>query len=347
MAWEEFIANRGYVWVKEESTYGSNPSLTVANVIYVEDWEAVHKPINRRRTGLSPKPSGWRPQYVDAEFSAKGKVEFPLVSVAGTDSITPSFEPILRATGWGPRVHAAGSPNTITYTLLGGNHGSCAFEEYFFDEAEADGKGWRLLGCRGDWVVNIVDGEPTFYEFDVMGMGNSAQITSGLTPSASADYPFGSERSAIGGKWTAAFTSIDNSTSFDGRIINATLRGNMNPQKQRGLNGTVGPQAVKCAPGAFECDLTVVQVADGDWDPEDRLDSASGDASAMTVTLTQSHGGDAAIFSFTAGFEDLEIIADEAGYRAWRLKHSNMYPEVSSDGGGVRPADNLTLQLTN
>ena len=88
-----------------------------------------------------------------------------------------------------------------------------------------------------------------------------------------------------------------------------------------------------------------LKLVDGDWDPTTQQADCAGSAGMMTVTLTSTNTNIVTI-SMTCAISDLELIADQDGRRAWRLNHTGAWP-ADSDGGGIKPADNLTITYSN
>lgn len=346
MANEVFPTNRGYILVKTESTYGSDPTLAAADdAKYIEDWDGQAKDIMEQRAGISPYRPGWRPVRTNKENTFSGAMELTTVAIGASDTVRPEEDEVLLMCGFAA-AHASGTPNTLTYTLQSQGGGSAAIEEYFFDEDHADGIGWQFLGCRADWTIEI----PAVGKCRIVFNGEAktgTQLTSSLTPDSNLDYA--ATCPVVGGTWTVTVTELDGDTAFGGGVIEATISGNMGLQRQQGQSGSVGPATIRLVPSeAIGFSVLFEQVADGDWDPTTMLADCDGSANVFTVSMvsTDASNNDITI-AFTCSMTDIEIVADQDGRRCWRIQHSGTYPEDTSDGGGLTPAENLTITYSN
>jgi hypothetical protein len=351
MANESLPSKRGYVWIKTESTYGSDPTLAAgADERYVEDWDSQAKDIMAERTGISPYRPGWRPVRVDKNMTFSGAVELTTIDVPTTDTTPyPQEDPFLKMCGftraWSGANAAHSNYDTFTYTLQSQGGESAAIEEYFFDEDHADGIGWQYLGCRADWTIELPAVGRSMLRFN--GEAKTGTALAGPTPDGSLAYT--ATCPVVGGTWTVTLTELDGDTAFGGSIIEGTITGNMGLQRQMGQSGSVGPATIKLVPNTgIGFSLLVEQVVDGDWDPTTMLADKDASKTVMTASLKSTDSDTHYIqIDFTCALTDLELVADHEGRRAWTLNHSGAYPEASSDGGGLTPAENLTITYVN
>jgi hypothetical protein len=341
MANEILPTNRGYVLIKEESTYGTDPTHAATDVRRVVNWESQAKDLTQPREALSPYRGGLRNIRVGGEFTFSGETPLTIFDVPTTDAGNPVEDPFLIMCGF-TRAWATGPPDTQTYTCKSQGHGSVCIEEYFFDEDLADGVAWQYLGCRADWSIDFAPGTPTMLKFT--GEGKSATQLASPTPAA---ITYSSDCDIVGDTWVVVLTELDGDSAFGGGVIEGSLTGNMGLVRQGGLDGTVGPAFIRLVPQTgVGLSLVVEQVADGDWDPTTMLADCDGSQGMMTVTLTSTNTN-IVVISLTCSISDLEIISDQDGRRAWRLNHTGAWPEDTSDGGGLKPADNLTITYKN
>ena len=343
MANEILPTNRGYILIKAESTYGVDPTHAITDARRIVNWEGQAKAIMEPRTALAPFRGGLRMIKTAQENTFSGEAPLTIFNVPTSDSTSPQEDPALIMCGF-TRVWDTGPPDTITYTCRSQGHGSVAIEEYFFDDAHADGIAWQFLGCRADWSVDFAPSATTMLKFTGEAK-TGTQLAGDHTPDGALTYT--EDCDIVGDTWVVTLTELEGDTSFGGAVIEGALAGNMELKRQPGMTGTVGPARIVLNPQAgVSLSLLVDQVTDGDWDPTLQQADCDGSAGMMLVTLVSTNTN-LVTFSLTCSLSELELIGDQDGRRAWRLNHTGAWPEASADGGGLKPADNLTITYAN
>ena len=338
-------ANRGYVLIKKESTYGTDPTHAITDARRVFNWEMQAKDITTKQGAMSPYRNGSRNIRTGKEITFSGETPLTIFDVPETDEGSRAIEdPFLEmcgfssAGGWD-----TGFPDTITHTCKSQGHNSVSIEEYFFNQAQTDGIAWQLLGCRADFSVDFTPGEVTMLKFTGEGKAGD-KIDAAHTPDASLTYA--SSCDIVGDTWVVTFTQVEGSSAYTGLVREGSLTGNMNLQRQPGLSGTVGPARIRLNPqDGVGLSLLVEQMDDADWDPETMLADCDGSQGMATVTLVSTNTNTMTV-SLTMSLESVDIVPDQEGVRMWRLNHAGSYP-VDSDGGGLKPADNLAFIYGN
>ena len=352
MPFETIPGNRGYIWAMTEVTYGSDPGLAITNVQYVENFTSNPRRVMTPRTGMSPYRPGWRPVRTSIEPTWSCDIELGDITLAGTDTVRPQYEPFLRAAGFDAGTYSASTSNCLVYNLLSHGHGSCALEEYYFVEDELDSVGTQYLGCRADWTININGSERWMMSLDASA--KTGTQAAGTTP-ATATYVFA--QPATGDKTVVSLKEYDGDTAYAGLVLSASISGNMGKTVVSGLSGAVaGPAKVVLNPTAgITVELIMEQVEDADWNPIGWMDTAGGGSLTHELQFSYTNGDDNMLLCggttaasadmdyFGVALQDLEHIGDQDGSRVWKMTFSGLYPEVGTDEGGIVPANNLQL----
>lgn len=364
MADEALPSNRGYVWAELEATYGADPTLAVADVMYVENWESNAKRLMVERDGQSHAPGGFPPVKVGQENTWSCDVEMATATIVDAND-QPVIEDWYTCCGftkesWQTNLGDGNSAQRYTLAISdAATNSSIAIEERFFDELDADGVGFQYLGCRADWEIRIKANERWMLHMD--GMAKTG--TSIATPnSTTATYDF--DEPAVGCNTSIRLVEYLTDTVYEGQIIEATIKGNTGLTAQHGMSGSAGgPAEIRhIRTKDIILDLLVEMVADGDWDPPTMMDSLTGQGTGMSCAILTTNGTDpnahslalatsvsatSVLTGFGVSLLEVEPIAENEGRRVWRFTCVGRYPEVGTDEGGLAAALNFRIIYVN
>lgn len=358
----KYATREGFVLIKAESTYGADPTPTVAdNELYVDAVEIeVTRPIIDR-DGPSPYRPGYPgvpgPQAVTVSI----KTEITPKAITGT-GVRPKETDALKFGGWMPTESVAGNPKTVTYALKSGEWGQTAGQESsvtvwvpIFNAADDDGIVLKASGCRGDTVLTIEGG--TKWGLEVSGPGASgtkARINSSRSSFGLPTFDFTTLLPIVAGAAECTITAITAAETYpvaSGLVRSLKFSANNNVTVDQGVCG----QRVSMQPGAATFELVLDVVDLDEWDPQQYLgDSEAGAALVPDALLVQvgtpdldfnastgvpTVAGTYVMFRFYAQITAAKM-GDVGGSKAWTISGRAIYAPGAGTAGQT-PSDGL------
>lgn len=339
----------GYVLVKSEATYNTDPTLSVPeNLLRVDTADVSIQKTVIRREGLSPYAAGFRPVAGPDQVDLNIVCEASLTPITGS-SDRPPEGPLLLASSFVAVYSNPSNTKRVTYTARSfGATGSAAVERYGHNQADNNGIQWQALGCRFDWTLNIDGANRWTWTF--AGMGASGSVSAlGSGRSASVDYGGRIDIPNVGGESTCVIKRISSADGTDvdtypvtGRVVSLNVTGNNGAQLQQGVCG----QRVDFVPGAGPSGTLVLELVDlGDHNPWAAIEEAGLYELTISSPAAQAAGtanGEYHVVNWTAYVESIALAAD-AGARTVSLALFNGYADDTADGGGLKPADTFSV----
>ncbi len=343
MADERFASSAAsYVWAKAEDapggTYGVDPVLAVADLVYVEEWELNVNEEITDLTGDMPARAGTKGVLTGRETSYKGKFLVLPGTIVDANTI-PEMEKLYRAGGFGDGAFAAGPLQVFTLASNPGAHDSMTIEGYRFDELNTNGILTKALGARHNWVLEMPSKGLWKFAVDGFAIFDSEPDT-GAGPSATPAYPSEILQALVGGASTVTLTPFG-SAAYAGLHMGGEVRGVMNPIQRMGENGSVDPVAIELRPAAgghVEVDwlIELQKAADFDWRSHWR------NQTMYTLVIEQPSSavaGNWVRVTTTVSARQVEQVANEGEFRALRIKAKTIFGDVGGDGGGLSALD--------
>lgn len=381
MANELFAVPGAVFYAKVETTYNTDPTIASTDRRYVESVEFdAYKPEMIQREGLSAFRPGWRPVQgkVSAPFSFT--VELDHKTVNGTTPTPPECDFALRMCGFertdtsntdftSANVSAVAGNNDeiISYALsdrIGSGSSSARIEYTEAVEGGSEGLKWTVTGARGDWTLNINAGERI--TFEVNGLGITTEPAKVSTPTLNDTLPTGVQPmvaqgfvgisiadltgdSVYGGGTAGSAPAMGTAGSgADVTVLAATFSGNLNLQEDMGIDAAGSVKRVRQRPdGPWTGSLTLEQVVfEDDWDAYEFM--TSGTPIQIIICLidpTTTAGAGANYWELDCTCVITAIAkSDEGSRRVVELEVAGAYPENSTDGGGYKPANQMTMK---
>lgn len=336
--------NQGYVVVKAESSYGVDPTTVIpTNLIYVDSAEIEGAAVVIQREGMSPYQGGFKPVAGPDDVTVTLETEIPLLTLS-TGSEVSAIDPLLLAAGFTAATSTPTNRKRRTYTARSfGATGSVAVE--IFEHVAANDDGWKhqALGVRFDWTIRL---DPAArWVLALTGAAASySRTATGAARSTSVDYALATP--VVSGAATCSIVRVKSGTDQTypaaGRVVSLEVSGNNGAQIQRGICG----QRVDFAPSTPITGTLVVEAVDADdFDPWAAIEA--GDLIEIAIGSPSgpyggTASGDSVAIAWTAYVESVTRAAD-SGAKTWSLSLFGGYPQDSSDGGGLKPADTFTL----
>ena len=326
MANEKLPVGRGQFSAITESTYGTNPTGAVA--IYAETFTVDVNDNIKQRQGPSPFGPGFKGFKTVRSAAFAGQIY--VAAEPQTDGTQPSvIEPILALVGFGAGV--ASTPTVFaqrTFNLLPHNQLSTTIEYIDWDEADANGVITTLLGCRAQGTIKVVGGEAVTLDF--AGQAQTATVGNWGIGTTSVTYVL--DRPAVGGDGKVTISEIIGDTAYVGLLYDAEF--SLYPVS---VAQGVGTRVVEMRPGgvAVGVTLTMEQQTLDDFDIHALI--AAGTALSINIELGEifSIGDDAIVFELTCQMLTAVSADGPAGNKVWTITAQAIYPEVTTDGGGL------------
>lgn len=335
---------------KVETTYNSDPTLTTAdNLLYAEGVEIDPDQEALVREGETPHAPGTKPVMGPIQAPVSLQVELGPLAVAD-GSERPPAHPVLIAGGMALTTSVGGDNKYLQYQRASANHGSAWFERYLrSDDASTEVK-LAVGGVRGNGKLMIPGNGRWMFQLDGQGASGSTS-NSGAGPGTN-DYDDLAlcEEVAVGHQTIARVYVEDDSLNY------YTLTGAYVHSAEVDLGFSVevlpalGRRRVKLVPGRMSMNLKLDMLNLTSWNP--RTIKAARKTVRVTLyntdltwnVLEPTVSGDYCLFDATFTIKDAKI-ATAAGARVWDVNLDAAFPQVSSDGGGIRSAENGLLRL--
>lgn len=362
MTWELHPSNRGYVLVgtEMESTYGTEPTMDLNDVLYVDSFEAIYSRTVEPRTGHAPYRAGFPPVVTGAEltWTATGEVAVRAISDPPVAADAPTFDPILRLCGF-QRVLGGAGQNSISYFLRTYGFESSTIYGLSTNNAGDDENRTRIRGARGSLKLSFQAGKKVTWDAAGGGIPQATiantSASTGAGPAAVV-YPKLPVVVAQGAR--VKLIRLDTDALYGGGtlavptysalVLSCEIDCNMNIQHQAGLSGIAGVARVMPVPREpVKISLVIEEVDESEWSPfvlrdgevpleiNMRFPCASNTARTMQV-VCYGH-----IVNVTRG--------NEGEHRTWALDIETAWPEDATDSDpavGTTPAQ-LIVTGTN
>lgn len=365
------------IYAKTESTYNTDPTIAAGNRVFVLEGEFdSYKPEMIARNGISAYRPGFKPVQgkISAPWSAK--VELDHKTVENSAPAVPNCDVWLRCAGFtrttnsgatdfvSANVSANGGNNDeiIVYTLddrIGSTNSSAWVEYTEAATGAAEGLKWTIGGARADWTLNIEAGQPITMDLTGMGVYQNApaKVTSPtLNDTLPSTVPMVAQGfvgisiadldgdSVFGGGTAATAPSIGVSGSATICVLSATFNGNLNLQEDMGIASSGAICRVRqLVDGPWTGEITLEQVTwSDDWDLYTFLTTPN---ALRIVMCLQDPTTSTNYWELDCTCTILEVAKGEDGSRrVVTLSVQGAYPEDSSDGGGLLPAESFVMR---
>lgn len=339
-----FAVDRGYLAIKREGTYNSDPALSIpGDLLYVEDWTASPQVKYLVRNGMSKERGGLKGNAGRQENGFSFSFELtPTTNPSAGSSIQE--DPALGLIGFDAGTASgdgASTPYEVTYELKSANHGSAWIDAYIPLDDDSDVYHLELGGCRATASLELQGADV----WKASANGDAASHTHSMTgaaPDANVDYTL--PDGAIGGTSTCTITEAriggsGDSYATDHQVIMCKLDLGMNVQAVDGLGG----RRVDLRPGASKAKAQLVLEADdlGTFNPFSY--KASNTGISVVIKSNATSGENYIKVSFVGFITNVQWTKGASGVWQWTLDLDLGYPQDGTDGGGLKPDTVLTL----
>lgn len=265
------------VWAKRETTFGSDPTPSASNVVFVKDMTVRFSEEPLERLGASPQGPGFRPAVGSNYFEFSFGTELDLVTIAAGDSTDrPNCDFALYGGGW---VESADSTDK-THTYVLGTHTEQGVTLYVtdFNSAGDNGRRTKLIGSQWGTRISWEAGQIVMIECDGAAKGAATPSTVianlGSGPAA-VTYPTTSPVVAVGAVLRLQ-NLADNSVYGGGTLASPTnglaltsfsFDSGVSAVPQKGANATGGVtriRAVRTAAPTLELSVEVTDLDEFD-----------------------------------------------------------------------------------
>lgn len=331
---------KGIILVIAESTYGTDPRSGTptwgTDEIYVEDVTVTVEQAPIERPGIQPYRQGLKGaaglKRTTLAFSAEVA---PITVSAGTER--PTIDALLRASGFAVSTSTGGDPKLVTYTSKSGNHGSATVYALLFNEDWSDALKMVFTGCRFNPIFRWFPSERFMVRFE----GQARDCTeSDHAAGVDASHTYTLPTPTLGGSATCTLTELGADTAYpsDLDLIGCEINMEMNPVVAPGLRGANGIHQILLRPQSHPTvNLQLYATEHAGWDP------ATYQANVTTINAILARPSPAVAGNFVRatfnGMIRARPLQDTDGSAAWGLNLGLVYPEASSDGGGLKPSD--------
>jgi len=363
---------------KLETTYSTDPTVADADV-YRAPVEAAFDSFKRSAISRQTQAafiSGVKasPASAMGEYSIEAVLDHQALT-ASTDPDTytdvPQADIWLRAGGFQASyttnvdysgikpdsIVLAGSNNDriLTYTYkprsTSISRTSARWEYTEIDESN-EGLKHVLAGARHGWTMNMPGGE--HWTLSCEGKSLPAVPTRVASPTLTSSFDDNDAIVGLGGNYalTKFLATSDtygkaseagDASTMQAFVYNMSLTSNLEVQEIIAPNGDYGVAQVRYAAGVPQLKCTIDQVMwSEDWDLYSFMNNANGIRVSTTCPLPGSTT-DFVVFTFTGQIVDIVRGADN-GYRNVELTLDYLYPENSSDDGGLAPTAGITFK---
>ena len=224
--------------------------------------------------------------------------------------------------------------------------------EYTEIDESNEGLKHVLAGARHGWTLNLPGGEHWTLSCD----GKSLPSVPTRVSSPTLNSSFDDNDAIVGLAGNYAVTKFLSTAKTFGKaneteaaanmkafVYNMTLSSNLEVQEIVAPNGDFGVAQVRYVAGVPQLKCTIDQVMwSEDWDLYSFMNNANGIRVSSACPLPGSTT-DFVVFTFTGQIVDI-VRGSENGYRNVELTLDYLFPENSSDDGGLVPATGITFE---
>lgn len=335
---------------KVETTYNTDPTLTTAdNLLYAEGVEIDPDQEAITREGETPHAPGIKPVMGQIQAPVSLQVELgPLAVADGTER--PPAHPVLIAAGTVLTTSTGSANEYLQYQRASANHGSAWFEHYLRSDDGSTEIKRAVGGVRGNGKLMIPGNGRWMFALEGEGASGSTANT-GAGPGTN-DYDDLALCSDVAvGHQAIARVYVEDDTlnyfSLTGAYVHSAefdFGFGVEPLQ------TLGRRRIRLQPGRMTGNLKLDLLNLTTWNPRAikaarktvRVTVYSADLSWNVLEPTVS--GDYILFDATFTIKDAKI-ASAAGARIWDVNLDAAFPQVSSDGGGIRSAENGLIRM--
>ena len=224
--------------------------------------------------------------------------------------------------------------------------------EYTEIDESNEGLKHVLAGARHGWTLNMPGGE--HWTLSCEGKSLPAVPTRVASPTLTSSFDDNDAIVGLGGNYalTKFLATSDtygkaseagDASTMQAFVYNMSLTSNLEVQEIIAPNGDYGVAQVRYVAGVPQLKCTIDQVMwSEDWDLYSFMNNANGIRVSTTCALPGSTT-DFVVFTFTGQIVDIVRGADN-GYRNVELTLDYLYPENSSDDGGLAPTAGITFK---
>jgi hypothetical protein len=383
MAYELFPAAHGAILRGElEETYNSGVSVPDASV-YRAPIEATFNSYDRtflpRQTqaayisGVKASPASARAVYsIEVVLDHQALDGTTIIGTEGGMVNVPQADIFWRAGGWvasySPAADYTGiKPDTIvlaggsndrilTYTYkprsTGQNFTSARFKYTEISES-AEGLVHDIKGARHGWTLNMPGGEHWTLACD--GMGVATKPVKDGSPTINSTFDDSDAIVGLGGNYSVTkFVTSDatfgktggetaDASSMQAFVYNMSLASNLEIAEIQSGSSDRSVAQVRYSAGVPQLTCTLDQVVwDDDWDLYTFADNANAIRVSHACPLP---GSTTSFVLFSGTFQITNIVrGSDNGYRNVELTMDYVYPQNSSDDGGLLPEPGITFK---
>lgn len=335
---------------KVETTYGSDPSPTNAdNLLYAEGINIDPDSEMITREGETPHAAGTKP--VEGQLVAPVSLQVELGPFAIADGTElPPAHPVLIAGGSLRTTSTGGANEYVQYQRASANHGSAWFEHYMRSDDEATEILSQVGGVRGNTKLMIPGNGRWMMQLDG-NASNGSTTNTGAGPGTN-DYDDLAlcESVAVGHQTIARIYVEDDSLNYFG-LTNAYVHGaEVDYGFAVNIKQALGRREIKLVPGRMTAKVQLDMLGLATFNPR-AIKSARKtvrltlyDKNLTWNVLVPTVSGDYVLFDGTFTIKECKKTV-AAGSRVWDLTLEAAFPQVSSDGGGIRSAENGLVRM--
>ena len=335
---------------KAETTYGADPSPTAAdNLLYAENIQIDPDSEMIERPGETPHASGLKP--VEGQLVAPVSLQVELGPFGiDTGSELPPWHPIAIAGGSIRTASTGGDNEYAQYQRASANHGSAWLEHYMRSDDAATEILSQVGGVRGNTKIMIPGNGRWMMQLD----GNAANGSTSNTGAGPGTNDYDDlalcALTATGHQSIARIYVEDDSLNYYG-LTNAYVHSaEIDYGFTVNIKQALGVREAKLSPGVMTCKLALDMLGLSTFNP--RAIKSARKTVRVTVyntdltwnVLEPTVSGDYILWDGTFTIRECKK-AVLAGQRVWELDLIAAFPQVSSDGGGIRSAENGLLRV--
>jgi len=323
-----FPMGRGDCRVAVESTYNGSTTLTAADALYFETVTAKVDDNVATREGQSPYGPGHKAYTTSTTGEFAGQVLLETFTLGGANK--PDIDPLLQMVGFDAGTYSgAGPAYALKYILLAHGHKSAKMEQREFDVSNALNTLTTMTGLRGQGTIKLVGKGAATLDFAAKA-SVSTKVNEASGPSV---LTLANTQPAVGGAGKVTLTRLTGGAAFAGILYDVEFT--LYPtQESEGLASRV----ISIRPGgkAVGIKLSMDQQALGTFDMHALRAAGTGLTLHIELPLAGSGVNNIEIDS-TIQLVKVGDADGPAGNKIWSVEAIAIFPQVSSDGGGVVP----------
>ncbi len=332
-----FPISRGDFRVAIESSYNNSTTLTKSNAIYLETVAIKSSAGSAPRAGISPWGPGWKSYSTTKTGELTGQALLSTYTLASAATL-PAEDPLLQMIGFdaGTGAGATGSFNR-KYVLLAHGHKSVKCELREYDSGDALNTLTTLTGVRAAGVIKLVGKGAATLDFTGQSSVNTKVNEAKGPGHADNQLAITQVQPAVGGAGLVTITELAGPTVFAGILYDAefTLYPILVAEGLASRVVTIRPAGV-----AVGIKMTLDAQALSTFDAHALL--AAETALSYHIELPQAASGVNNLeIDGTMQFKEVSDDDGPAGNRVWGIDAMAVFPQVSSDGGGVVPVQDV------